>query len=217
MNESYQRNLIKHYNRLLPREINAIRNWQRSTLYGVIGNILRKTTEKKNSIYQRSSKADINRAIKNINIINKVINESPSVTRDIVVYRGFPIEIMIEAKNNPNGLVSDSFLATTSHIEDTGEAKYGEAVVALTVPPNIKRHVMNDDREHEILIERNVILVDIKQISAKRFTARVKKYTPPPPPVNKTKKEKNQEEEFRAKLTARYLADNNEEINWNNM
>ena len=99
--------------------------------------------------------------------INRVINDSPRGNKNIQVYRGYPSRFIEPGKN----LTNRSFLSTTTNINMA--KKFGNSVVKITVPRNLKRHVMKNNREKEVLIERGTRLTDIKYVRPNLYTARL--------------------------------------------
>ncbi len=159
--------------------------------------------------YLREGGFQMNLDKKYTNIVrkmNKVINDSPRGNKNIQVYRGYPTRFIEPGKN----LLNRSFLSTTTNLNTA--KKFGNAIVKITVPKNLKRHVMENNREKEVLIERGTRLIDIKYIrplannkhlyTAKLVSNKTKLANVPRPTLNKYK--------------ALQLNSNNESSNFNN-
>lgn len=117
--------------------------------YGKIGSYLREGG------FQKNLDKKYTNLVRNM---NKIINESPRGNKNIQVYRGYPARFIQPGKD----LTNRSFLSTTTNINMA--KKFGNSVVKITVPRNLRRHTMKNNREKEILIERGTRLTDIKYV-----------------------------------------------------
>jgi hypothetical protein len=208
---SYTDRIKKHYTEMTPVQNSAIYSWQQTANYGKISKFLREHPNK-----NLLSKTDKNRIKNAIPVIRRVINNSPLSNKNITVYRGYPATLI-----NPEilNVTNRSFLATTTNIKEA--KKYGNVVVRITLPRTLKRHIMKNSREGEILIENGTRLVNIKQEgflnNGKKalYSARLEKYTPSPvikPTNNNTRRQAALRNNAMKKLLA-----NENEINWTNI
>ena len=158
---SYQQSLTKN-------QLNALYRWQQTSNYGLISNYLRerKLTKKQED--------NLRKVIKQMNI---VINTSPKINKNVIVYRGYPSYLI----NNGKNLTNRSFLATSTSLAHA--KKFGNVTVEITAPRNLKRYVFQNNREGEVLFERGTKLTNVKKHPSKRnhYTARLEKNNTPIP------------------------------------
>ena len=143
---------------LTQRQKQAIYNYQQSSNYGIIGNYLR------SGGFQQGRNNKYSNLVRKI---NSVINNSPRGTKNITVYRGFPSRFIEPGRD----LINRSYLSTSTNKRKAKE--FGNVVVKINVPRTLKRHIMNDAREGEILIERGTRLTNIKMIGPNSYTAKL--------------------------------------------
>jgi len=136
---------------------NAIKEYQKGN-YGIIGQYLR------SGRHQQRLHAKTNNIIRTI---NSVINQSPRGSKNMIVYRGYTPGLIENGKN----LLNRSFLSTSTRMNVA--KKFGSDIVKITVPKNLKRHVMKANGESEILIERGTRLINVKEISKNKYSARL--------------------------------------------
>ena len=142
---------------LTPAQKNAIKEYQKGN-YRSIGQYLR------SGAHQQERNAKWSKIVRNI---NSVINQSPRGSKNMIVYRGYTPGFIENGKN----LLNRSFLSTSTNKSKAKE--FGSVVVKITVPRNLKRHVMNATGESEILIERGTRLTNVKRVGKDNYSARL--------------------------------------------